>query len=218
MAADRDHTDDTARLIQTVLADLGASADPAEVVQRVRSLDRGLPAEDEFCVICAWLGRCQLLHKLDQQQVPVSSLDTYQVPELLVAFKAAGPLLVEVKAKQDQTLSFRPDYFGRLTAYANLLGLPLLIAWKFHSIWSLFDARHLRIARTNFNVTHGEAMRQNLLGVLAGDVGCALGGEAGVHFDCAKEELLSVEGEASHVTEQWRARISNVFFTDGAPS
>jgi hypothetical protein len=113
-------------------------------------------------------------------------------------------------------MSFRPDYLARLTAYAQLLGLPLLIAWKFHSMWSLFDARHLRIARTNFNITHAEAMKQNLLGVLVGDVAYSLGAGAGIHFDCAKEELISVEDEGDHFTEQWQTRISDSFFTDGA--
>jgi hypothetical protein len=34
--------------------------------------DIGLPVEDEFSVACAWLGKCQLLHKLDQHQVPIA--------------------------------------------------------------------------------------------------------------------------------------------------
>lgn len=207
---------DVARLIQEVLAELGSAADPIEVARRVRGLDRGLPAEDEFAVVCAWLGRCRLIHKLDQQQAPVSSRETYQVPDLLAAFSTAGPFLIEVKVKQDQTLSFRPDYLERLNAYAALLGLPLLIAWKFHSMWSLFDARHLRLAQTNFNITQSEAMKQNLLGVLAGDVAYSLGPGAGIHFDCTKEQLLSAVDAGDHFTEQWQARVSDAFFTDGA--
>jgi Holliday junction resolvase len=218
MPSDRDQiessAEDMARLIQGVLADMGSSVDPAEVARRVRGLDRGLPAEDEFSVVCAWLGQCRLIHKLDQQQTPVSSRDTYQVPDLLAAFKTSGPVLIEVKAKQDWTLSFRPDYFGRLTAYAELLGLPLLIAWKFHSLWNLFDSRFLRIAQTNFNITQSEAMKQNLLGVLAGDVAYSLGSGAGIHFECVKEELLTVEDKGFHFTEEWQTRISDVFFTD----
>lgn len=208
--------DDVARLIQEVLSELGSIADPIEVARRVRGLDRGLPAEDEFAVICTWLGHCRIVHKLDQQQAPVSSRASYQVPDLLVAFNAAGPFLIEVKVKQDLTLSFRPDYLKRLTAYADLLGLPLLIAWKFHSVWSLFDARRLRLAQTNFNITQSEAMKQSLLGVLAGDVAYSLGPGAGIHFDCAKDRLISTEHADDHFTEQWQARISDVFFTDGA--
>jgi hypothetical protein len=145
--------DDMARLIQEVLVELGSAADPIEVARRVRGLDGGLPAEDEFAVVCSWLGHCRIAHKLDQQQTPVSSRDSYQVPDLLVALNAAGPFLIEIKVKQDQTLSFRSDYLRRLMAYAELLGLPLLIAWKFHSMWSLFDARHLRLAQAQARVS-----------------------------------------------------------------
>jgi hypothetical protein len=59
-------------------------------------------------------------------------------------------------------------------------------------------------------------MKQNLLGVLAGDVAYSLGPGAGVHFDCAKERLISTEDTGDQFTEQWQARISDVFFTDGA--
>jgi hypothetical protein len=71
MSADRDHieglADDVARLIRAVSADLGYAANPAEVARRVRGRERGVPAEDEFGLICAWLGQRRLLHKLDQQ-------------------------------------------------------------------------------------------------------------------------------------------------------
>ena len=181
---------DIERLIQDVLAELGFDADPAEVARRVRRLNYGLPAEDEFSVICAWLGRVSLLHKLDQQQTPIASKAEFQVPDILVSFESAGPVLVEIKVCNDRTLSFKPDYHTRLTQYASLLGLPLLIAWKFHSLWTLFDARHLTLARKNFNITHNEAMRQNLLGALAGDVAFKLAEGSGVHLDLAKEELI----------------------------
>lgn len=59
---------DGTRLIQDVLAELGWSADAAVVADSVRRLDVGLPVEDEFSVVCAWLGRCQLLHKLDRAE------------------------------------------------------------------------------------------------------------------------------------------------------
>jgi hypothetical protein len=87
---------------------------PPKSLGEFEALIEGLPAEDEFGVICAWLGRCRLIHKLDQQEAPVSSRDIYQVADLLAAFDTAGPFLIEVKAKQDRTLSVRPDYFGGL--------------------------------------------------------------------------------------------------------
>lgn len=44
--------------------DRGQSAAPQNV---------GLPCEDEFAVICGWLGRCRLLCKLDPQQILTAS-------------------------------------------------------------------------------------------------------------------------------------------------
>ena len=42
---------DLPRLIQDVLAELGYEGDAVEVAKRVRRLDIGLPAEDEFSVV-----------------------------------------------------------------------------------------------------------------------------------------------------------------------
>lgn len=83
--------DDLARLIQDVLSELGYAANARELAKRVHRLDLGLPAEDEFSVICSWLGKCRLLHKLDQKQVPPGSRDTFQVPDLLALFDIGGP-------------------------------------------------------------------------------------------------------------------------------
>lgn len=68
-------TDDSDRLIQEVLSDLGWDEDPKKVADKVKRLDQGLPAEDEFTAICSWLGKAHLLHKLDQHQAPSSSRD-----------------------------------------------------------------------------------------------------------------------------------------------
>jgi hypothetical protein len=51
--------DDIERLIQEVLSELGYSGDAASIARKVKRLNLGLPAEDEFSVICAWLGRPQ---------------------------------------------------------------------------------------------------------------------------------------------------------------
>jgi len=81
---------DLPRLIQDVLAELGYNADAAEVTERVRLLDIGLPVEDEFSVVCALLRKCQLLHKLDQHQVPITSKQEFQVLDLLAKFSRCG--------------------------------------------------------------------------------------------------------------------------------
>jgi Holliday junction resolvase len=208
---------DLPRLIQDVLAELGYDADAAAVAEQVRRLDIGLPTEDEFSVLCAWLGKCQLLHKLDQHQLPVVSKQQFQVPDLLAKFSTQtsnSPLLVEVKSKKDKLLSFKPEYMERLQNYADLVCMPLLIAWKFHNLWMLFEARHMAKAKKNFNITLNTALRENILGTLAGDVAYKIGAGAGVHFRFRKDKLLGTEKTKTGYTEQWAMTIDDVGFTD----
>lgn len=212
-----DQDDQAARLIQSVLAELGWAADASQVARRVRRLDIGLPLEDEFTVVCGWLGKCRLLHKLDQQQIPLRSRDTYQVPDLLGVFSTQNserPVLIEVKSSRKQTLSFTESYLRKLEAYANLLGAPLLIAWKFHSLWMLFEARHMTKAVTNFNIRYGKALAENLLGALAGDVAYKVGAGVGLHFSMRKRELIKSHTEGAVQTEEWLMEVEDVMFTD----
>jgi Holliday junction resolvase len=205
--------DDVERLIQDVLTELGWDSDAGRVARRVARLDQGLPAEDEFIAACAWLGQTELIHKLDQHQSPPASRAALQVPDLLARFKAARPVLIEVKSKRDNKLSLRPDYLGRLTAYAEMVGMPLLIAWKYYGAWTLFEARHLKKARTNYNISFSEAMRQNLLGVLAGDLSYKMAPGAGIVFELLKENVLGSEDRGDEVIEHWQMRVSAVHFT-----
>ncbi len=208
---------DLPRLIQDVLAELGYELDAAVVAEQVRRLDIGLPVEDEFSVVCAWLGKCQLLHKLDQHQVPMASKEEFQVPDLLAKFSTQTtkcPVLIEVKSKKDKLLSFKPEYVRRLQNYADLVGMPLLVAWKFQSLWMLFEVRHMKKADKNFNISLETAMRENLLSVLAGDVGYKIGAGAGVHLRLRKDKLLSVGKIDGGYSEQWATTIDDVSFTD----
>jgi Holliday junction resolvase len=208
---------DLPRLIQDVLAELGYDADAAAVAERVRRLDIGLPVEDEFSVVCVWLGKCQLLHKLDQHQVPIVSKQEFQVPDLLAKFSTQTskyPVLIEVKSKNDKLLSFKPDYLRRLQNYTDMVGMPLLVAWKFHSIWTLFEVRHMKKATKNFSITRDTAMRENLLGVLAGDVAYKIGAGAGIHLSFRKDSLFGTEKTDDGYTEQWAVTLDDVGFTN----
>ncbi|MBI1209210.1 MAG: restriction endonuclease [Azospirillum sp.] len=209
--------EDAHRLIHSVVAELGWSVDSSVVTDKVRRLDVGLPCEDEFSVVCGWLGKCRLLHKLDQQQIPISSREEFQVPDLLALFSSqstSAPVLIEVKSKNEQTLSFKPDYHNKLMNYANILNLPLLIAWKCHSIWTLFEVKHLTKAVTNFNISHQTAMKENLLGVLVGDVAYTIGQGAGIYFRFCKEELLRQDDNEDGKSETWRMVVDEAAFTD----
>lgn len=212
-----DRPDDLARLMHEALETLGWGARAEDIAEQVRRLDVGLPAEDEFSVICAWLGKCELVHKLDQHQMPLSSKGKYQVPDLLARFTTQSnerPVLIEVKSKAGNTLSFKPDYLKRLQDYADLMAMPLLIAWKYHALWILFEPKHLKKAAKNFNISVGDAMRESLMGILLGDIAYKIGEHAGVHLKCDKEALVSEETLDTGSRETWKTTITWVGFTD----
>jgi len=186
--------DDLEHLLHEAFVQLGWAADATKLARRLALLNKGLPSEDEFAVVCTWLGRCKLIHKLDQRQGPTASSTTYQVPYFLAIFEFKGrsiPVLIEVKSSVSQTLSFRPDYFGRLKSHAATVGLPILVAWKHHSLWTLFEMDHMAKAQKNYNITLGEALSEGLLGVPAGDFSYSLAQGSGLHLRMRKDELVS---------------------------
>ncbi len=212
-----DYPKDVDRLIHEALTELGWNADASAVADRVRRLEIGIPREDEFSVVCSWLGKCDLIHKLDQLQVPLASREEYQVPDLLAVFRIdekSLPVLIEVKSSKTNTLSLKPGYLNKLNNYSSLLNLPILLAWKFHGIWMLFETKHLKKAKTNFNISFGDALKENLLGVLAGDFSYSLGKGAGLHFRFRKDKLVKEEDKDDEITQEWLTVIDEVTFTD----
>lgn len=210
--------EDLEHLLYEVFARLNWKADAKRLASRLARLHIGLPREDEFAVVCAWLGRCSLVHKLDQRQAPSRSHEDFQVPDLLAIFRSgerSTPVLVEVKSCTKRVLSFRPDYFARLKQYCEAVRLPILVAWKHHGLWTLFDINHMSLAKTNYNITFGKAMGESLLGVLAGDFSYTVAKGAGVYISMRKEELLSESVDGVGTEQQWKMIIDDVFHTDG---
>lgn len=209
---------DLEQLIHESLTQLGWDADAARVSARLSRLNQGLPREDEFSVVCGWLGKCELIHKLDQKQTPKESSQKYQVPDLLAVFQVGErrvPVLVEVKSSKDNVLSFQPEYLDKLSTYAQLLKLPLLVAWKHYGLWTVFEPSKMRKAKQNFNIDFATAMSENLLGTLAGDFSYSLCVGAGLHLRFRKEELLQTEKTEDGSTEEWKMVCDDVYFTDG---
>jgi len=189
--------DALARLFFEALQHLGAGASPAEIADRVRVLEIGLPAEEQFCAIANWLGRVRLIHKLDQFQTPSSSRDRWRVPDLLGIFEHRErdvPVLIEVKTSEDRTLSWRPDYLAAHQRYADAVNLPLLVAWRHHSFWALFEVRHFAKAKKNFNISFSTAMKQSLMGELLGVFSFSLRPGCGLHLRIKKLTPETDEG------------------------
>lgn len=185
--------DQLSRIISEALQQLGAGADPSVVADRVRRLQIGLPAEDEFSVLLTWLGQCRLVHKLDQLQSPSASRTRWCVPDLLAVFDYHDheiPVLIEVKtsAFDNNLLSWRPAYRDALVRYADMVKLPLLVAWRFGTFWTLFDVRHLTPSPIRYKITFLDAIKHTLMTELAGDFSFSLRPGSGMHFKIRKLE------------------------------
>ncbi|MBU1341259.1 MAG: hypothetical protein KKE44_02245 [Proteobacteria bacterium] len=112
--------DSSARLLHEAIQQIGWSSNPTSLIDRVKRLDIGLPAEDEFIFLLYRIGKCSLAHKLDQSQFPPNSKETYQVPDLLASFKTkAGPklVLIEIKVTNKHKLKWKADYLGKLKLF-----------------------------------------------------------------------------------------------------
>lgn len=211
---------DLERLIYEVLEIVGWEAGPHELAERVQRLNKGLPIEDEFIVLCTWLNRCNLIHKLDQQQMPLSSKEKVQVPDLLAQFTTNGKaitVLIEVKHHNDNVLSFRPDYYSKLLQYGQLLGLPVLIAWKNKlDIWTLFDIAEMSKAKKNYNINIKHALCENLLGILAGDFSYKVYPDCALSITFTKEDFIEQRhNEEKEKEELWKTTITDVSVYNG---
>ena len=205
-----------ARDLCRAIAELGSEAEPQALLKRVRQLQQGLPAEDEFALLLSWLGKCSIVHQLDQLQLPPDSKHAYRVPDLLIVFHYKGreiPALVEVKTTAKKRLSWRPDYYDSLLAYAHRLNLPLLIAWRCTQLgfWVLCDSSLFELRHTNYHLAHETALKGNLMCELAGDFMYVFRPGVGLHLKFQKLKRVS-SGEADG--ELWHLRVKDAYFVD----
>lgn len=165
-----------AMLLHKAISMLGWAGKPEDIADKVRQLERGLPVEDQFAALCVWMGRCSLIHKLEQEQFPNLSREEYQVPDFLAVFDFSTkkvPTLIEVKKTHGIRLApFGSKYYSKLTNYAKLMKLPLLIAWYIEglNLWCLFDIGRMQRKRSAFHIDFHTATNNSLLGVIFDDV------------------------------------------------
>jgi hypothetical protein len=117
------------------------------------------------------------------------------------------PVLIEVKSSSKPKLKWKREYLASLQAYADAVGLPLLIAWKWSTFWCLFEPRHFRQAVTNMHVEFLRVMPNSLLGELAGDFTFALRPDVGLHMHVRKFVELAADGAVG--------QIERAYFADG---
>ncbi len=152
----------------------GKQVDASRVMEKVQQLRRGIPAEDEFVAMCLWSNQCKLVHKLEP---PKGSVPTgYRVPDFLCVFEHRGqaiPVLVEVKSTEKDTLKLGRTYVNEFKTYAELLGIPLLIAIRHTKIdeglWVVAELDQLRTERGSYRAYLPKAMEYDLTSLLMGN-------------------------------------------------
>ena len=210
--------------LEELIPFLGLSNEPQELIKRVDRLKKGMPAEDEFMALAVWMGKCKLIHKLEQEQFPNISSEKYQVPDLLAVFDYEGkeiPVLIDVKVSEKEALpsaKFRltASKYEKMTGYANLLGLPLLIAWKVSGYWTLFDIREMEIRESAYHLDSSGAMKSDLMYLLLGSV--HITPMPHVSFTFIFEDLGVTAKKAENV-EEHKMRTKGIRLTgyDGKP-
>ncbi len=159
---------------------VGEEQPPREtVVSKVAQLWRGMPHEDEFVAIAAWSGRCRWIHKLDQEVHSSHEHPCCRVPDLVACLEYRGqavPVLIEVKHTTLDSvtdvptcrLRFTERYWKGLKSYADMVGLPLLVAWNFGNLWALFDFSAMESLQKAVAIDSTNAFKSDLMGLLLG--------------------------------------------------
>ncbi len=171
--------------------------DPATFRERIRNIHRGYSAENEFAAIASWLGHCSLLTHPDEV---LHSDGSYGVPDYLVVVNRQDKslsFLVEVKTKEKDRLVWGEKYHAKMLKFAELLGMPLLVAWRRFGLWTLNDVALFEKRETAYHLTVDAAMKNNLMGVLFGNVWIRLRG--GFRMELGIEILDPIVDDTSEV-------------------
>ncbi len=80
------------------------------------------------------------------------------------------PVLIEVKTSEDRTLIWSEKYLTSPQRFAGILGLPLLVAWKWQIGWALVDIAHFEKKVTAFHLPIQRALEENLMSLFLGEV------------------------------------------------
>ena len=189
--------EDAADIVRAIEQSGGLRASESEIIEKLRSIQLGWPAEREFMALSLWMGQCVLIHQLDKEgQHPAKSKEDFRVPDFFAIYSVKGkhqtPVLIEVKSsrqpelvrdasghlktKKRDNLVFTARYYNGLRRYADMVGLPLLVAWKIQGfgLWFLFDIRAMQRVERAYRAESPDIGVHDLLGVLVGNVGIGM--------------------------------------------
>ena len=172
--------------------------DPNALVERLKGIHKGLSAEHEFAAIASWLGSTRLIVSSDDV---LHTDGRYRVPDFLVVVQKGDrdvSFLVEVKSDADNKLVWTEKYLAAMKRFADMLGMPLLVAWKWHGMWSLVDVELFEKKTVAHHLTFDVAMKNNLMSALFGNVFLKI--KKGFRLELMLK-LLDPEDAASEVLE-----------------
>ena len=144
--------------------------DSAALTERIRRIHKGFSAEYEFAAIASWLGMCSLVSQIDDV---LHTSRIYRAPDFLIVARRDGrevPFLVEVKSTDDDALEWTANYMESLRAFAALMHLPLLVAWKRGRLWTLSDSQLFSVKLTAYHLPFDLAIQNSLMSMLFGNV------------------------------------------------
>ena len=198
-AAQRDLTDPVA--FENIIADIGTNAQNA---LRNEIALHGRRVESMFAYVAAALGKCTLVRQEDIGDIYIESHEDCLVPDYRLILKDGAGLLVEVKNRHSRspssTFSMRTRDLLRLERYAQINGLPLLLAiyWSRWRLWTLVRPEDLTVKGLRRRITFSEALVANRM-VNLGDfyLGTTPPLRLVLEADSMKPAFMSSEGQAS---------------------
>jgi len=205
--------------LESVIREMDPTTSPEAIIHKIKMIDLGLSAEDEFQAIITWLGRCKICHKLENVEFHSRIFNNSKVPDLIAVFEYNGVKIVtaiEVKSNNDNKLDWKPQYYDEYLAYQDAIGIPVLIAWKHNDfgIWTLNSLSSFKKAITNYHLTLEDAFKDNLLSCIAGDRAYQLCDGVGLHIKLKKGSMVNKDHSAG--SETWNVIITDAWFSDSS--
>jgi Holliday junction resolvase len=191
-----------------------AKRDPRKLIEKLYQQNLGLPAENEFAALALWSGKCRYLHRLDKNKLPRDC--SYKIPDFLCIFDIKGkniPVLIEVKSSKNSVRKFTKKYCSALTEFAELMGLPILIAFKYrfaNPFWVLFELKNMLNADGVGKADLLEVIKNDLSSIILGTFNFKIKKGVALGLRITKEEIL--ERNESNEIVSFKGKVEDVFW------
>jgi hypothetical protein len=133
---------------------------------KLKQLEFGLEAEDEFLLLSLLTGKCSSIQKVEETKfkttgdsIPCDFIATYrkEIGTPIEDHENSTTMLVEVKRRRDEIWSISKRDFDRRERFAMLNHLPLFYAVKFEvpglSAWSMFPSGFVKACNYKLHFT-----------------------------------------------------------------